>query len=86
MCMFTSHWEANLDLHARRWQGTTPDMTTLYISALDTLYQVRYALSLWPIACLVSSAGNGASRCKLALSGTLFTSALSDKRPSFLGL
>lgn len=77
MCM--SHWEANLEVHARRWQGTTPDMTTLYVSALDTLYQVRHALSIWPIACLVISAGNGASCCKLALSGTLLTSALSDK-------
>lgn len=46
VCMCMSHWEADLELHVRRWQGTTPDMTTLYISALDTLYQVRYALSL----------------------------------------
>ena len=68
-------------MHPRRWQGTTPDMTTLYISALDTLYQVRHALSIWAIACLVISAGNGASRCNLALSGTQCTSTLSDKRP-----
>ena len=24
-----------------RWQGTTPDMTTLYLAAMDTLYQVQ---------------------------------------------
>ena len=83
MCMCMSHWEADLELHARRWQGTTPDMTTLYISALDTLYQVRYAPSLWPVVCLVISACNGASSCKMALSssGSLFDLALSPTRP-----
>ena len=28
-------------LHTCRWQGTTPDMSTLYLSALEALYQAR---------------------------------------------
>ena len=28
-------------MHACRWQGTTPDMTNLYLQAMDSMHAVR---------------------------------------------